>query len=98
MYDRDAASARKPELSLHVRFGSRADIAAPPINVRFTPKADRSTIGKASYCPFYFDRLCQPDARFFNLHRIYWRQTFRNLLGIRTVRVKEIAMGASQSR
>jgi hypothetical protein len=24
----------------HVRFGSKADIGAPPIDVRFTPKAD----------------------------------------------------------
>src|SRR5262249_13833860 len=39
-------------------------------------------------------RLCQPDARFFNLHGTFWRQTIRNLLGIRTVRVKEIAMEA----
>jgi hypothetical protein len=39
---------------------------------------------RASYCPFYFDRLCQPDARFFNLHSTYWRQTFSNLLGLRT--------------
>jgi hypothetical protein len=34
----------------HVRDGSKADIAAPPTNVRFTPKAD-------------IDPLIRPDRR-----------------------------------
>jgi hypothetical protein len=35
--------ARQQSLAAHVRFGSKADIAAPPTNVRFTPKSDIGT-------------------------------------------------------
>jgi len=29
----------------HVRFGSKADIAAPPTNVRFTPNSGHGSVG-----------------------------------------------------
>jgi len=34
----------------HVRFGSKADIAAPPINVRFTPQK-RTLVERVVECP-----------------------------------------------
>src|SRR5690348_17338023 len=36
---REATCARKPQLELHVRLGSKADIEERPSDVRFTPKS-----------------------------------------------------------
>src|SRR5262249_33624418 len=63
------------------------------------PKADMRERNRPvkAHCPFYYERRCRSEVCFFNLISVVGRQTFRNLLGIRTVRVKEIAMEASQA-
>src|SRR5215469_5402348 len=39
LFGRRSSSRGKLDPPLHVRFGSEADIAAPPTHVRFTPKS-----------------------------------------------------------
>ena len=43
----DCHFARQQSLGPNVRFGSKADIAAPPTNVRFTPKSGH----RGGVCP-----------------------------------------------